>query len=64
MMTSLFIPARFGKGDDLLPVGAGEQAAVPSVSAEAAPELTMAASHETSVAIRSPTRSWSSSSIT
>jgi hypothetical protein len=34
------------------------------VSAEAAPEVTIAASLWTSVAIRSPILSWSSSSIT
>ena len=37
---------------------------MPRVSAEAAPDVTMAASARTSVAIRSPTLSWSSSSIT
>ena len=64
MMTSLFMPARSGRSTIFcgsLPVST---AAVPRVRAEAAPDVTMAASLRTSVAIRSPTLSWSSSSIT
>ena len=64
MITSLFMPARLGRSTIFwgsLPV---RMAAVPRVSADAAPQVTMAASQWSSVAIRWPTLSCSSSSIT
>ena len=64
MMTSLFMPARLGSSTIFwgsLPV---RTPAVPSVSADAAPQVTMAASQWSSDAIRWPTLSCSSSSIT
>ena len=41
-----------------------EETELPSVRADAAPDVTMALSQWSSVAMRAPTRSWSSSSIT
>ena len=64
MITSLFMPARFGRSMIFWPSVPVSTPAVPSVIADAAPEATIAASAFTSVAIRSPTRSCSSLSGT
>ncbi len=57
MITSLFIPARFGRSTIFFGSPPVSTAAVPRVMADAAPHDTMAASAFTSSAIRAPTLS-------
>ena len=64
MMTSLFMPARLGRSTIFWRSVPVSTAAVPSVSADAAPDVTIAASLFTSFAMRSPILSCSSSSMT
>ena len=64
MMTSLFMLVRSGSSTIFFWSVPVSTAAVPSVRAEAAPDVTIAASACTSVAIRSPTLTCNSSSIT
>ena len=54
-MTSLFMPARFGRPTIFCRSVPVRTAAVPSVSADAAPDVTIAASQCSSAAMRSPT---------
>ena len=57
MMTSFFIVARSGSATIFCWSVPVRTAAVPSVNADAAPDVTIAASLWTSVAMRSPTLS-------